>query len=126
MSRRISVNCDIKHEGILEEAITDLGLDYHKPGENVYRFRSSVSGHALMYGGLTLLKSGDTYKATFDEDCRLSRATLGQITQSYLKSYYLLEAMRQGDQILREYVSQGHEQDPLIEPGDVVIIATKG
>jgi len=128
MSRRISLTCTIKSQDILTEALEELGLDYHTPGPEVYRFRASRDGFSLMYGGLTLMRASgsDHFHGTFDEDCTKSRETLHLIVQTYMKRYYLEQAALQGDQILSCYVSDGHDQDPLIDRGDIVIHAVKG
>lgn len=128
MSRRISLSCAITNPDVLNDTLEDLGLTFHQPGPNVYRFHASQDGFALMYGGLTLIKTDaeETFSATFDEDCSKSEETYRLILQHYLKNYYLWQATLQGDQIVSCHVSDGIEQDPLIAPGDIVIHAVKG
>lgn len=128
MSRRISIQGELKSEILLEDTLQDLGVGYHRPAVNVFRVRSSASGHSLLYGGLTLTKhqGSDTFTAFYDEDCSLSRETLGLITQGYLHRHYIEAAQIQGDQILSEFIATGYEQDPLVQAGDVVIVAQKG
>jgi len=112
---------------MLKAVLTERGLGFVDAGAGIYRILSTEQGHTLMYRGITLSKgAGGNFEATYDEDCRMARGVLGSVTQHYLRKHYLWEAMQQGDQIVKEYVATGYDQDPLIEPGDIVIVAVKG
>lgn len=126
MSRRIQIQCAITEPELLVDVMGELGVHFQDLGSGTYRVRSSAKGYALMYGGLTFQPTTwGTFVATYDEDCAQSLTTVKQINQLYTKKYYIKQAVSQGDVIEKEYISVGDDKDPLIEPGDIVIIATK-
>lgn len=125
MSRKITVQCQIEEEELLFKSLEELGLEPVDLGGGQYRFRFDDQGFALPYSGLVLTQEGGAYKASYDEESPRAIRLLGKILQFYMRNKYLREAMRQGDQVQREFVATGLEGDPLLEPGDLVIMARK-
>lgn len=127
MSRRITIRCQMTDPDLLIESLDDAEIRFVRESTDLLRITQTPSGKNLIRGGIELNLKGpeDTVRASYDEDCARSKSLMDLIQQQYVKNHYLTHAMRQGDQIQKEFIATGAEDHAQIEKGDVVIIASK-